>query len=194
MLSGASIAKRAIIRHLQSEAYQVQPCGVDLTVRRVLRWTSAATIDLDNSSRKVADTTLIKFYRKIEKKSLGQGAYLVEFNETCSIPLDCMGQIFVRSSLWRSGVTLTAGVIDPGYEGKLGALLDVRNPIGIVLYKNAKIGQLVVHQLEEKVEGYSGIYQQSLDSAGCDEPSTESQPAHDEKPKAYRTYAWDEPS
>jgi dUTP pyrophosphatase len=57
---------------------------------------------------------------------LPQGAYLVEFNETCRIPLDCTGQIFARSSLWRSGAVLTAGVVDAGYEGALGALRSAR--------------------------------------------------------------------
>lgn len=33
---------------------------------------------------------------------LKSGSYLVEFNETVDVPLDLMGQIFVRSSLFRS--------------------------------------------------------------------------------------------
>ncbi|KAK0649744.1 hypothetical protein B0T16DRAFT_410638 [Cercophora newfieldiana] len=79
-----------------------------------------------------------------------------------------MGQIFVRSSLWRSGATLTAGVIDAGYDGALGALLDVRNPQGMVVCKDGKLGQVVVHQMEEKVEGYKGVYQGSGEIGGRD--------------------------
>lgn len=79
-----------------------------------------------------------------------------------------MGQVFVRSSLWRSGALLTAGVIDAGYEGALGALLDVRNPHGIILYRNAKLGQVTLHRLEEKVAGYSGVYQFSTSTVGRD--------------------------
>lgn len=83
-----------------------------------------------------------------------------------------MGQMFVRSSLWRSGAILTAGVIDAGYEGALGALLDVRNPHGIVLFKDAKLGQIILHKLEEKVSGYSGVYQSSASTVGRDGPAT----------------------
>jgi hypothetical protein len=78
-----------------------------------------------------------------------------------------MGQVFVRSSL-RSGALLTAGVVDAGYEGAPGALLDVRNPAGLILCKDAKLGQIILHQLEERVAGYHGIYQFSASSPGRD--------------------------
>ncbi|KAM0511618.1 hypothetical protein ACHAPE_009669 [Trichoderma viride] len=168
LLSGASIVKQGIVRSLQSAAQQLQPCGVDLSLRRVLTWTSPATIDFDNSHRQAANTSELLFDKETATITLRQGAYLVEFNETVSVPLDYMGQVFVRSSLWRSGATLTAGVVDAGYEGALGALLDVKNPAGILLYRNAKLGQIVMHQLEEKVAGYRGIYQYSGSSLGRD--------------------------
>ncbi|KAI0490457.1 dUTPase-like protein [Xylaria cf. heliscus] len=172
MLSGASIVKQSIVRNLRSSIQQMQPCGVDLSLQRVLRWTSPATIDFDNSSRQAASTSELSFNSETEAIKLPQGAYLVEFNETCRIPLDCMGQIFVRSSLWRSGAVLTAGVIDAGYEGALGALLDVKNPAGIIVHKNAKLGQIVLNRLEEKVEGYRGIYQNSANTSRRDGPPT----------------------
>ena len=168
MLSGISIVRREIVRGLRSVTQQLQPCGVDLSLRRVLAWTSAATIDFDNSRRQAADTSELGFTSKTDTVKLTQGAYLVEFNETVKIPLDCMGQVFVRSSLWRSGAVLTAGVVDAGYEGALGALLDVKNPAGIVLCKDAKLGQIALHRLEEKVAGYRGIYQFSASSLGRD--------------------------
>lgn len=128
-------------------------------------------IDFDNSSRQSASTSELSFGTKDGAVMLPQGSYLVEFNETVHIPLDCMGQLFVRSSLWRSGALLTAGVIDAGYEGALGALLDVKNPHGIFFCKDAKLGQVTVHRLEEKVTGYSGIYQSSQSTVGRDGPA-----------------------
>jgi dUTP pyrophosphatase len=79
-----------------------------------------------------------------------------------------MGQLFVRSSLWRSGVALTAGVVDAGYEGVLGALLEVRNPAGVVLCRDAKLAQIVFHQLEGEVKGYDGIYNGAESILGLD--------------------------
>jgi len=168
ILSGASIIRRGIVRNLLSATQQLQPCGVDLSLHRVLTWTSPATIDFDNSHRQAADASELHFCGKTKTIKLAKGAYLVEFNEKVKIPLDYMGQVFVRSSLWRSGALLTAGVVDAGYEGALGALLDVRNPAGIILYKDAKLGQIILHQLEEKVAGYHGIYQFSASSLGRD--------------------------
>lgn len=170
MLSGASIIKREILRNLLSATQQGQPCGVDLSLCRIFNWTSAATIDFDNSHRQAANTSEIPFSTEKGAATLTQGAYLVEFNETVNIPLDCMGQVFVRSSLWRSGALLTAGVVDAGYEGALGAVLDVRNQNGIVLYRNAKLGQITLHRMEEKVAGYNGIYQRSETTLGRDGP------------------------
>ena len=172
MLSGASIVKRGIVRNLRSATQQVQPCGVDVSLRKVLQWTSSATIDFDNSRRQSAATSELPFSSKNNTLTLPQGAYLVEFNETVRIPLDCMGQVFVRSSLWRSGASLSAGVVDAGYEGALGALLDVRNPHGIVLHRDAKVGQVAVNKMEEEVAGYSGVYQSSTSTVGRDGPAT----------------------
>lgn len=53
------------------------------------------------------------------------GSYLVEFNESVDVPLDLMGQIFVRSSLFRLEALLSAGVMDSGYKGGVGAMLQV---------------------------------------------------------------------
>lgn len=168
MLSGAAIVRRGVVRGLLSATRQTQPCGVDVSLRRVLKWTSPAVVDFDNVHRQAATTSELTFEGDAERLALGQGAYLVEFNESVEIPLDCMGQLFVRSSLWRSGAILIAGVVDAGYNGALGALLDVRNPEGIILHKNAKLGQMTLHRLEEKVEGYQGIYQGSSSTLGKD--------------------------
>lgn len=160
--------KRAAVRRLLSPAQQIQPCGVDVSLRRVLQWTSPATIDFDNTRRRSARTRELSYAAGKDEITLPRGCYLVEFNETVHIPLDCMGQLFVRSSLWRSGALLTAGVIDAGYEGALGALLDVRNREGLVLCRNAKLGQVALHRLDEEVVGYSGVYQGSGCTTGRD--------------------------
>ncbi|KAF2755710.1 hypothetical protein EJ05DRAFT_478668 [Pseudovirgaria hyperparasitica] len=77
-----------------------------------------------------------------------------------------MATIFSRSSLWRSGAKVHAGVVDAGYQGAMGAMLEVKNTHGITLYKDAKLAQIVFQELGEYVEGYSGIYQSSTSSVG----------------------------
>lgn len=63
---------------------------------------------------------------------------------------------------------INAGVVDAGYEGAMGALMEVKNPSGIVLYRNAKLAQIVFEEMGSAVEGYSGIYQSSTSSVGHD--------------------------
>lgn len=41
------------------------------------------------------------------------------------VKLDCVGSVYPRSSLWRTGVGLEVGVCDAGYLGALGGLLVV---------------------------------------------------------------------
>jgi dUTP pyrophosphatase len=79
-----------------------------------------------------------------------------------------MASVFPRSSLWRSGVGIHAGVVDAGYDGAMGALMEVKNPHGVTLYKDAKLAQIVFEEMTESVAGYSGVYQSSTSSAGRD--------------------------
>lgn len=62
----------------------------------------------------------------------------------------------MRSSLFRSGALLSAGVIDSGYNGAVGAVLQVMNPHGLLLFRDARLAQMVFHQESEPVEGCSG--------------------------------------
>lgn len=189
LLPGSSVIPK-IISSVRSAKIQAQPCGVDLTLKRIKIWTSPGSIDFDNSLRLNASTVEVPFsshlqqFRKLsaqfhqaiskdptmfekhmhgshESVMLKPGAYLVEFNETVDVPLNLMGQIFVRSSLFRSGALLSAGVVDSGYKGAVGAMLQVANPHGLLLFRDARLAQMVFHQLSEPVEGYSGMYQGS---------------------------------
>lgn len=169
LLSGPTIIARQLVRGMRSIIEQQQPCGIDLTLRSISEWTSAATIDFDNSNRKAAKTRTLPFEDPAQTITLDPGAYLVDFNETVKIPRDCMASILPRSSAWRSGVGLRAGVVDAGYEGAMGALMGVSNPHGVVLHRDAKLAQIVFEQMDQAVEGYAGIYQNSTSSAGRDE-------------------------
>lgn len=61
ILSGREIVTRQLVRNLLHVAQQQQPCGVDLTLCRVSKWTSAATIDFDNTKRQAAKTCSLPF-------------------------------------------------------------------------------------------------------------------------------------
>ncbi|KAJ5657998.1 uncharacterized protein N7484_001647 [Penicillium longicatenatum] len=167
ILTGLEITTRNLVRNLRSLTHQQQPCGIDLTLHQISKWTSAAILDFDNTKRSAAKVYILP-YDSNQAITLQPGAYLVDFKETVQIPLNCMASVFPRSSLWRSGVSISAGVVDAGYKGAMGALLEVKNPHGVVLYRGSKLAQIVFEELGGVVEGYKGVYQASTSSVGRD--------------------------
>lgn len=156
------ISGREALSYLESFAdreIQEQICGVDLTARSIERFVSSGSIDLDNSERRIAPTEAVQFDED-GWASLGQGAYLVTFNEIVRVPVDMMAFALPRSSLLRCGATLETAVWDPGYSGRSQSLLLVHNPHGIRIKRNARLIQLVFITMKSAAErAYSGAYQ-----------------------------------
>jgi deoxycytidine triphosphate deaminase len=168
ILPGRIAYSRGILANLRCTKTQVQPCGIDLSLKHILRLHSAGCVDFDNSHRKTAASAIIPFETNASPSKqtspflhLDRGVYLVEFNETIRTPHDIMGQLFVRSSVFRSGAHIHAGVMDSGYEGVIGAMLTVENDAGFRVYKDARLAQMVFQELTEPTEAYSGQYQGS---------------------------------
>jgi len=136
---------------------QLQPAGIDITLKEVYRFKSPGTIDFDNKERKISNVEPLAF--ESDKITLQPGAYKVIFNEYVRIPKTMAALCLPRSSLLRCGVTLECAVWDPGYEGRSEALLVVRNDHGITFKKNAKIGQMIFVSLSEGSKSlYEGVY------------------------------------
>jgi dUTP pyrophosphatase len=135
---------------------QIQPAGIDLSIKEIHRFVSEGEIDFDNSKRRLSKTEKIEFEEKVHLKS---GCYKIIFNEYVKIPSDSIALGFPRSSLLRCGADIHCAVWDPGYEGRSESLLIVHNHFGLVLHKNAKVLQLIFVKLEESSEKlYEGIY------------------------------------
>jgi dUTP pyrophosphatase len=138
-------------------ASQFQPCGIDITLKEAYRFKNAGKIDFDNKERKISDVEPMPF--NSDDVLLPPGAYKVMFNEYVRIPKDAAAFCFPRSSLLRCGVSLECAVWDPGYEGRSEALLVVRNEHGVILKRNAKIGQMVFLKLSDAASSlYEGRY------------------------------------
>ncbi|MFA5077326.1 MAG: deoxyuridine 5'-triphosphate nucleotidohydrolase [Candidatus Micrarchaeia archaeon] len=150
------LVKGDLVRDFIGES-QFQPAGVDVTLKELYSFKNAGKIDFDNKERRISDVEPVQFVN--EEMKLAQGAYKVIFNEYVRIPQDAAAFCYPRSSLLRSGITLSCAVWDPGYEGRSEALLIVSNPHGAILKRNAKIGQMVFIRLLEKTSySYAGVY------------------------------------
>lgn len=160
ILPGKLAIARKLLTNLQCATTQIQPCGIDLSLKTVLRFDTDGRIDFDNSRRETAATCRMPF---VEGQGfslhLKPGSYLVEFNELVDMPRNAMGQLFPRSTLWRSGAMIQAGVIDSGYKGMVGGLLTVSNVYGLRVCEGARLAQIIFHQMNGDTDAYSGKYQ-----------------------------------
>ena len=137
---------------------QLQPNGIDLTLREIALPQSAGKIAINNSQRLVSDLAPLMF-DGLGFIDLIPGAYIVTYNEIVHLPQNIMALARPRSSLLRCGVTVNTAVWDAGYSGRSQSLLVVYNPQGFRLQRNARIVQLVFLCLTGETEGYHGAYQ-----------------------------------
>ena len=164
----AILSKQDIQRLLQQEPpliedyinleEQVQPNGIDFTLREVALLQSSGKIAVKNSQRLVSDLSSLVF-DGLGFIDLMPGAYIVTYNEIVHLPKNVMALATPRSSLLRCGVTINTAVWDAGYSGRSQSLMVVYNPQGFRLQRNARIVQLVFFQLTQETEGYRGAYQ-----------------------------------
>ncbi len=137
---------------------QVQPNGVDVTLREVFLPQSSGRITVENSQRLVSDLAPLIF-DGLDFIDLVPGAYIITYNEIVHLPKDVMALALPRSSLLRCGVSVHTAVWDAGYSGRSQSLMVVYNPQGFRLQRNARIVQLVFLRLTGETEGYQGVYQ-----------------------------------
>ena len=137
---------------------QVQPNGIDLTLREIALLQSSGRITVQNSQRLVPDLAPLVF-DGLGFIDLMPGAYIVTYNEIVHLPKNIMALARPRSSLLRCGVNVGTAVWDAGYSGRSQSLMVVYNPQGFRLQRNARIVQLIFLRLSQKTEGYQGAYQ-----------------------------------
>jgi len=137
---------------------QVQPNGIDLTLREVAMLQSSGRIAVKDSQRLISDLAPLAF-DGLGFIDLMPGVYSITYNEIVHLPKNVMALAASRSSLLRCGVTVNTAVWDAGYSGRSQSLMVVYNPQGFRLQKNARIIQLVFLWLTGETEGYQGAYQ-----------------------------------
>jgi len=147
-----------LVEGLLDPEHQVQPNGVDLTLRDVAVLQSSGSITVSNNQRVLSDLSPLVF-DGTGFIDLLPGVYMITYNEVVHLPRNIMALARPRSSLLRCGVTVGTAVWDAGYSGRSQSLLVVYNPRGFRIKKNARVVQLVFMELTGETEGYNGVYQ-----------------------------------
>jgi dUTP pyrophosphatase len=137
---------------------QLQPNGVDITVRNIASMGTPGQIGVSNRQRQVSATAPLAFDAD-GFVDLTPGPYLITHNEIVHLPTNVMALARPRSSLLRCGVTVETAVWDAGYSGRSQSLLVVHHAGGFRLQKDARVAQLVFFRLTGETEGYRGVYQ-----------------------------------
>lgn len=138
---------------------QIQPNGIDLTVRSVALLSSAGQIGSAAEERRLSSHSPLEF-DGLGFLDLPAGCYVVTYNEILNLPKNVIALGKPRSSLLRCGVSMHTAVWDAGYSGRSQSLMVVYNPYGLRLSRNARILQLVFFLLtKESLTGYEGIFQ-----------------------------------
>ena len=137
---------------------QVQPNGLDLTLREIAMMQTSGKIAKSNAERQLPELSPLVF-DGLGYMDLIPGSYVITFNEIVNLPKNVMALGAPRSSLLRCGVNVHMAVWDAGYSGRSRSLMVVHNPMGFRVQKNARIAQLVFFRLSGETDGYNGAYQ-----------------------------------
>lgn len=148
-----------LVENLCDAPQQVQPNGIDLTLKEVALFSSPGSLGPSNQNRVLSGTSPLVF-DGLGRIDLSPGCYLITYNEVVNLPRNLMALAMPRSSLLRCGVSIHNAVWDAGYSGRSQSLMAVYNPQGFRLYRNARIVQMVFLFLSHEVaEGYQGMFQ-----------------------------------
>lgn len=148
---------------------QVQPNGVDLRVEAVFEGREPGRITTDGTV--IGDRRELHAEARDDGQSgdegdgwdtdretyyLTPGGYILQYEETVSIPDGHVGFVLPRSSLMRNSCMLNTAVWDAGYTGRGEGLLQVHRDIE--LERGARVAQLVMAEADH-AGLYDGSYQ-----------------------------------
>lgn len=135
---------------------QIQPASIDLRLsNEFLQPIYGTEVDTKNSSPKYE-------YITTNRMTLPPHSFLLaSTKENITIPSNMIARVEGRSSIGRLGVTIhvTAGFIDPGFEGNITLEIANLSNTNVILYEDMRICQIVFEELTstpEKVYGECG--------------------------------------
>lgn len=151
----------SLVEGLLDPEVQVQPNGIELTLKSVEALVGPGSLAFDNRERALAKGRRVAFDAD-GWAELSAGPYRIGFNEVVHIPSDLFAIARPRSSLQRSGVTVETALWDSGFQGESEALLVVHNRHGFRVRRGARLIQLVFFKMLQEVDTpYAGRYRRA---------------------------------
>ena len=158
LLTAKQILDQGIV--IPSEYSKPAQVGIDLSLASVHKCSVGSVVFQDKTHIDSQGFTEVPTTQVDHKEcwQLPPGTYAITFNEGCKIPANAAGFIIHRSSLYRTGTSITSPVWDPGFETeKMGTVMIVN--VKLIVEKNARVAQMFVHTTDEAAELYQGQWQ-----------------------------------
>lgn len=134
--------------------------GFDLRINEIFELTSGGMLGIHE--RHTPETEAILKFDGKEGKFINLEPnkwYVVQTVEKVNCPKNLVGFIFPRSTLYRSGLLLRAGVVDPGYSGKLAFGLINLNDASFRLEMGSRIANISFFEVKGNTNLYQGKWQ-----------------------------------
>lgn len=158
MLTAKQILDQGIV--IPSPYSKPAQVGIDLSLASVHKCVAGSSVYQDKTYIDPTGFFEEKTYMVDGKECwmLEPGTYAITFNEGCKIPANAAAFIIHRSSLYRTGTSITSPVWDPGFETeKMGTVMIVN--VKLIVERNARVAQMIVHETKEDAELYQGQWQ-----------------------------------
>lgn len=152
-LTGKQIIERGIVSNYIPEAIQQQ--GVDVRVANIKELLGVGEVPAHG---KTVLPNYVDANIDGDKWVLRPGYYEVELMEGIHMPNNAALVYKTRSSLVRCGATVESGQFDAGFDtSKAGCFLIVHRTI--IIEKEARIAQVIVHESAPVTNTYEGQFQ-----------------------------------
>ncbi len=154
------------------ELRKPEGAGFDLRLGQVHKISGEAYLGIN--TRKTADYKTIARYEKGKRRIFRfnpREQYLVTTVEKVNLPVDLTANMWMRSTLYRSGMILSGGNIAPGYKGELSFTFFNSGEVPI----KVALGARVVHIMFFQVSGGGNLYEGQWQGGRVSAPTKERQ-------------------
>jgi len=149
------IKDKKLVEHLsERELENPTGAGFDLRIGELYEVFGSGFLHIEE--RKTPELKLVAG----DKVHLKPGkAYVMKTMERVNAPDNLVGLIFPRSTLYRSGILLSGGVVDPGYNGELSFGLFNLGAKDFELEIGARVAHILFFEVKGKTKLYHGQWQ-----------------------------------
>lgn len=139
----------------ERELKNPEGAGFDLRLGKVSKISGTGFLGIDE--RNSADAKLVAEYNPQNKKTIvikPNESYLITTLEKVNLPQNLTANMWMRSTLYRSGIIMCGGNIAPGYQGELSFLFYNAGQAKMEI----ELGARIVHIIFWEVKGKTNLY------------------------------------